>query len=385
MARVRDLWFKTVTRTDGVQRREQTGRHGNGKRWLAVWIGPDGKEKTKAFLKKSDAEKYAIKMDADQLTGTYIDPKRGQVKLREYAEEHWVPAMVHLRPNSMETYQSHLKNHVLPAFGDRRIGSLTRPDMKSFVALLTKTLAPSTVETVFAVIRALMHAAVDDGVIPANPCLRVPLPRVGARVVEPLPTATVLALADAITPRYRLAVWFGFGLGLRQGEALGVTEARVEFLKRRVRIEQQAQKGALVELKTKASQRVLPIDDGVLAEITKHMQRYPRGPEGVIIANRIRKIPRRSSFGDCWRAAVSAVGLPEGTRFHDLRHYYASTLIAANLNPKSIQRRLGHATISETFDTYGHLFPDDEDLGRGAIDAKIKKDLAEQKRNKKEA
>ncbi|GAA1612417.1 hypothetical protein GCM10009733_005570 [Nonomuraea maheshkhaliensis] len=203
--------------------------------------------------------------------------------------------------------------------------------------------------------------------------------------MEPLPTRSVLALADAITPRYRLAVWLGFGLGLREGEALGLTEARVEFLKRRIRIEQQAQRGTLVELKTKASRRTLPVDDGVLAEIAGHMQRYSPGPEGVLITNRIRKIPRRSSFGDCWREAVEKAGLPKGTRFHDLRHYYASTLIAANLNPKSIQRRLGHATIAETFDTYGHLFPDDEDLGRGAIDAKIEKDLAEQSRNKKEA
>ncbi|MET7465707.1 tyrosine-type recombinase/integrase [Nonomuraea sp. NPDC005501] len=83
--------------------------------------------------------------------------------------------------------------------------------------------------------------------------------------------------------------------------------------------------------------------------------------------------------------AVEKAGLPKGTRFHDVRHYYASTLIAANLNPKSIQRRLGHATVSETFDTYRHLFPGDEDLGRGAIDAEIEKDLAEQGRSKREA
>jgi hypothetical protein len=44
-------------------------------------------------------------------------------------------------------------------------------------------------------------------------------------------------------------------------------------------------------------------------------------------------------------------------------------LIAANLNPKVIQARLGHATITETTDSYGHLFPDAEDLGRGAIAA----------------
>jgi integrase len=73
--------------------------------------------------------------------------------------------------------------------------------------------------------------------------------------------------------------------------------------------------------------------------------------------------------------------LPMGTRFHDLGHFYASTLIAVNLNPKVIQARLGHATITETMDTYGHLFPDAEDLGRGAIDAVFVVALTEQGRN----
>ena len=61
--------------------------------------------------------------------------------------------------------------------------------------------------------------------------------------------------------------------------------------------------------------------------------------------------------------------------------FYASTLIAATLNPKVIQARLGHATITETMDTYGHLFPDAEDLGRGAIDAIFAMPLTEQGRN----
>lgn len=46
-----------------------------------------------------------------------------------------------------------------------------------------------------------------------------------------------------------------------------------------------------------------------------------------------------------------------------------------------IQVRLGHATITETMDTYGHLFPDAEDLGRGAIDAIFAATLTEQGRN----
>jgi integrase len=75
--------------------------------------------------------------------------------------------------------------------------------------------------------------------------------------------------------------------------------------------------------------------------------------------------------------------VPEGTHFHDLRHFYALALIAANLNPKVIQARMGHATMAETMDTYGHLFPDSEDLGRGAVDDALGTAAPEQDRNRR--
>jgi integrase len=74
--------------------------------------------------------------------------------------------------------------------------------------------------------------------------------------------------------------------------------------------------------------------------------------------------------------------VPFGTRFHDRRHFYASALIAANLNPKVIQARLGHATVAETMDTDGHLFQDAEDLASHAVDDALADALAEQRRNK---
>ena len=127
--------------------------------------------------------------------------------------------------------------------------------------------------------------------------------------------------------------------------------------------------------------RSIPADDWVLNGITAHLARYGQGPDGVIVTNRLGSMAQRNSFGYCWREAVAAARLPEGTRFHDLRHFYASTLIAANVNPKVIQARLGHATMAETMDTYGHLFPDSEDLGRGVVDGVLADALAEQERS----
>ncbi|GAA2414630.1 site-specific integrase [Nonomuraea africana] len=388
MARVRDLWFSSVIGPDGQKQRQKTKRHpDNGgskdsKRWLAVWIGLDGKEETKAFKTKTQAESHGTTKEADRLRGVYVDDRRGRLTFREYAQTRWLPSQVHLRINSLDTYTVHLNAHLIPALGERRIGSLTRADMKAVVARLNKSLAPTTVHTVFAVLRLIMQAAVDDGDIPSNPCSRVPLPRIEARVVEPLPVEAVLALADAMTPRYRLAVWLGFGLGLRLGEALGLTTAKVDAQAKRVYVHRQAQNGQLVELKTKASRRTLPVDDLILTKIEDHQKTYSAGPEGVLITNRCRRIAQRKSFNECWREAVEKAGLPKGTRFHDLRHFYASGLIKANLNPKVIQTRLGHATIAETMDTYGHLFPDQDDLGRGAIDALLIPTITEQGRNR---
>jgi len=66
---------------------------------------------------------------------------------------------------------------------------------------------------------------------------------------------------------------------------------------------------------------------------------------------------------------VKALKLPEGTRFHDLRHYYASLLIRHGESVKTVQARLGHASAAETLDTYSHLWPDSDDRTREAVDA----------------
>lgn len=362
MAWVKDRW-------------ENPDRRGKGMRWQAGWRDGAGKERTRSFARKVDAQRHAAAAEADARAPKPVpvpgawSPENGAVTLAEYATGKFMPAMLHLRPNSASTYASHLNTHILPRLGGRAMNTLTRTDMKGLVAALATVLAPSTTETVFAVMRALMSAAVDDGVIPANPCTRVPLPRVEPRVIEPLTAADVLALEAALPARYRVLVRLAAGAGLRFGEATGLTVGRVDFMRGKIQVIEQMQNGALAPLKTRASQGTVPVDNWVVNGINAHLQRFSAGPGGVIVVNVAGRPVRRSAFGDTWRAAVEAAGLPKGTRFHDLRHFYASALIRANLNPKVVQARLRHATIAETMDTYGHLFPDDGDLGRGAVEA----------------
>src|SRR5215831_7027392 len=88
MARVKDLWFATIRTKDAdgktVTSKRKTARHPDrggskdAKRWLAIWIDPDGKEKSEAFAKQIDAKKHAEKMEGDADRGEYVDPKAGK-------------------------------------------------------------------------------------------------------------------------------------------------------------------------------------------------------------------------------------------------------------------------------------------------------------------
>ena len=64
-------------------------------------------------------------------------------------------------------------------------------------------------------------------------------------------------------------------------------------------------------------------------------------------------------------------GLPEGFRYHDLRHYFARLLIAHGADVKTVQARLRHGSAKTTLDTYGHLWPDKDESTKAVIDALV--------------
>jgi integrase len=68
-------------------------------------------------------------------------------------------------------------------------------------------------------------------------------------------------------------------------------------------------------------------------------------------------------------ARGKVAGLPDGFRYHDLRHYFASLLIASGCDVKTVQARLRHASATTTLDTYGHLWPDRDESTRAAVEA----------------
>lgn len=102
--------------------------------------------------------------------------------------------------------------------------------------------------------------------------------------------------------------------------------------------------------------------------LAAHLARYRPGRYGRVFTSRTGNPLRRNTLGSMWHRARPVAGLPEAATFHDLRHFYASLLIAKGCSVKAVQRRLGHQSAMETLDTYGHLWPDSDDGTRNAVD-----------------
>jgi integrase len=339
--------------------------------WRARWRTPDGKSRSRTFARRVDAEKFLTSTDHAKLTGSYVDPAAGKVTFGDFARS-WQAAQVH-RPTTAASIDSTLRNHVFPTFETRPIASIRPSEVQAWVKGISGQIAPSTVRVVVQNLRAVLNAAVRDQVIARSPCLGLKLPADDRPQVQPLETAEVFALIEALPDRYRGLAVLGAGAGLRSGEALGVSSDELDFLRRSLSVRQQlvtlpSGEVVIAPPKTSSSVRTIPLPDFVTSALAEHLASFPASESGLLFTMPDGKPISRNRFGDLWRAAVKAAGVRHGVRFHELRHYYASLLIRHGESVKTVQARLGHASAVETLNTYAHLWPDSEDRTRAAID-----------------
>jgi len=333
----------------------------NGK-WQARYRAPDGRERTKRFDRKVDAERWLDLNGADLARHQWVDPRLGKVTFRAWSEQ-WTSTTVANRPSTRARDASCLRTHVLPMFGDREIGGITHIEVRAWVAELSTRKAPATVHKAFQIMAKILDSAVDGGLIPSNPCSRVPLPRVEHEEMRYLTPVQVAALADAIHPRYRALVLVGAYGGLRIGELAGLRRGRVDVLRNRIEVAE-----IVVEVsghltfgppKTRAGRRSITLPRSVASALDDHLASFtPADPQAFVFTApeggplRVPTWRRRA-----WKPAVEKAELTP-LRPHDLRHTAVALWIASGANPLEVSRRAGHTSTSFTQDRYGHLFPE---------------------------
>ena len=163
-------------------------------------------------------------------------------------------------------------------------------------------------------------------------------------------TEQVWALHDAMPEQLRTAVLLGAFVGLRVAEAAALRVSDVDFMRAVVK---PAVQYPTQPLKTHTSKTPIPIPHELAPMLAANVQKY--GGD-TVVTNEIGGASSPWAIERAIRSNRGQVeGLPEGFRFHDLRHYLASLLIGKGCDVKVVQCRLRHASATTTLNTYGHL------------------------------
>ncbi len=342
--------------------------------WVADYRDGGGVRRWRTFGTKRDAEDFLAKTIPEVRQG-----KRALVPVTitvaAYADR-WLRLIAStVKPRTLASYAGMLRLHLFPAFGAWRVQHLDKGCIK---ILLTEKLATglshNTVRIMHATLRAMLRAAVDDGVLSLNPAeklgrqLHLVVPKAVRQ--EEIKSMTreqrqrFLTTAAQEAPRYYPLFFTLAGTGLRLGEALALQWEDLDGLARELRVTRAWSRG---EIGTPKSGHGRTVDlSQVLAETLGQLeQSHTRealllGWQALppwIFCTRAGTPMDESKVRRAMRQVLTHAKLPLHFSPHCLRHTYASLMLQQGESLTYVQRQLGHASINLTADTYGKWLP----------------------------
>ena len=357
--------------------------------WRGAYRDEGGKQHAKSFKRQIDAKRWVATEESKVVRGDWIDPSAGRVTFAAFYAD--------LAPRQVWVSSTRENADLAVAgatFGNLPLRSIRRSHVESWVKRMMATLAPTTIDTRFTIVRGVFRAAVADRLIASDPTVGVVLPRKRkAEAAMGVPTNTDVAnVLDAAEPETRPKSRPGFTAyvalcafaGLRRGEALGVQVGDIDFLARTLRVTRQLQRAKAADVETGKdlvdaaggitvmirppkyeSERTIYLPDELVTILSEHVRQHTtQGEPSRWLFDEEGK-PWHDNLADYrWRSTRTDAGV--SFKLHELRHYFASGLIAAGCDVVTVQRAMGHASATTTLNTYAHLWPTAEDKTRAA-------------------
>ncbi|MET9890007.1 site-specific integrase [Streptomyces sp. NPDC006465] len=393
-------------------KRERTALYGRSTRYRVKGV-PGVRDRS--FDTLQDAKTWLAQAQTDARRGEFVDPRDGAISLRDYVSTHWWPTQSG-DPSTLERVEQRVRRHIVPHLGALPLNSVGTEALRSWKKRLEKDLGPTSIRLVWATLSSILQAAVEDRRLGRNPCrastVRPPAAAPGR--VEAWSSERVLGVRAALPERYRLLVEIGAGLGLRQGEALGLAREDIDFDQQAVQVRRQVKMvrtKLCFALPKGRKVRDVPLPPSVAKAIWRHLDLFapvpvtmpwddPSPPQtpveakhrrprtyDLLVTGRERKAVNRNYFNSyVWKPALAEAGViapleekaPDGSRvwepsrehgFHALRHFYASEQLEAGESVVSLARWLGHSDPGFTLRKYAHFLPRAGARGSAAIDA----------------
>lgn len=291
---------------------------------------------------------------------------------------------------TMELYYYSERHHIIPALGSISLDALTPLKVQTFLYQLQaeKHLSQRTISLIRGTLIQVYDYAIEMGLTQNNPARNAKLPRQPRRAGEGTGKAISITQREAILkaaesdPIMLPAITMLMFTGMRVGEMLALQWKHIDFQAKTIAIRQSVTReltfdaegktatmaDALGATKTRTSQRVLQAPDIVLDRLREWMRYVStlKGglnvltPEGfVFLSTRTMGMRTYSGFRASYCHFLERNGFGgEGLNLHCYRHTYASMLLEQEINPKIVQKLLGHRDVSTTLGVYSHVVPE---------------------------
>lgn len=345
----------------GIIRKKNAKGRGSGRfRYMVKWR-EDGKQKSRTFDERLDADEFKLKIEK----GEHVQP-RNKYTFKEVADRFIEHDGINLSPNTRAFYSSLIRTHLEPRWGEKKIVTITRADIEDLRSDLLAERSASTTRSALICLQRILGYGEGHDWVTANVArgVKKPTPPISNR--RALEAGEVKALLDAAKPRYKMLFYLALKTGARQAELLGLEWSAVAdgF----VHIRQQFTGGRLTtRLKSKYSNRHVPID----AETERQLRRWRiQSPNSVYVFPSESGKPQNPSNlrnrGFIPAVKASKINNPADVTFHSLRHTYGSHAICNGVPLADVSKYLGHSSVSVTADIYHHLMKGSDDRARAA-------------------
>ena len=377
------------------------GRNGWRVRWREA-----GRQHERKFELKRDADAFDREIKRRHQfgpLGVQHLTARGGPTLDQWIEQRWAPEhAATLAQSTRERYANVYKCHVWPTLGDTPLAQLTVARLRAWQAALIKAdVSPGTIHKCRTFLSSVLRHAAESEAIPGNPLSLVRPPKANHRdAVRPLSPLTVEAIRSMLlnppprevaaahegqrsrrryalpppgTPQTRrrdaLIVSLLAYAGLRPGELRGMQfgDAREHTLL----IQRAANPDGSMKATKNERDRTVRLLSPLAVELREYRLAAGRPPDGAMLLFDDDGKPWDKSNWQMWRVdrwapACRAAGLNPVPRPYDLRHSFASLLLAEGRQPLYVAKQLGHS-LAVLLSTYAHLI--DEYVESEPIDA----------------
>lgn len=312
-----------------------------GGSWFIDYRVEGRRKQEKIGPSKKLAEAVFAKRKIEIAEGKFLNRKKIQkIRFEEFSKDYLEYSEANKRNYGRECFTM---RHLVRAFGDRLLSEITIWRIERYKAERRGLVAPATVNRELTLLKHMFTKAIQWEKATVNPVKAVKLLREANSRVRFLTYEEERQLLTQCQPNLRTLVIAAMHTGFRRGELLSLTWNDVDFANGLVTVQAAYAKNG--------ERRAIPMSK-TLRRVLEETRNGMKSNEHVF---RTETGDRYLSPTTAFESAVKRAGITD-FHFHDLRHTFASRLVMAGVDLRTVQELLGHKNITMTL-RYSHLSP----------------------------